>query len=225
MWRVLAIVLILLCYPMSLTWAQTTPLPTPTHFTAVTINGVTTLSWDAMTGGNGYLLRVHLVGSPYDPCSVMAYCGGLDPRTSISLTLPPGVYDTWVHTAISDTVYSVSQGMMFTVPLPTTPALTYPKYGKPVTLSWNANTETDLAGYKVYRSLKSCALSVDNDYAVLATLGKVVTYMDAAIPLNTMSVCYRLTAYDTSSNESKLSNTAGKAVQVAPGAPTKPSFK
>ena len=223
MFRIWVLILVLL-FPV-LVWGQTT-LPTPTNFKATTVNGITTLSWNAMPGGTGYLLRVHKSGTPYSPCSSMAYCGTLNPLTSISLPLTPGTYDAWVHTATSETVYSESQGITFVVPVGSSPPpLVYPTYGRSVTLSWNPNTESDLAGYKVYRSLKSCALSSDSDYALLATVGKVITYIDALIPLRTLAVCYRLTAYDTSTNESGLSNTAGKATQVAPGTPTAPKFK
>lgn len=225
MLHILILVFVLLL-PNAL-WAQsTTTLPIPTNFRAVTINGVTTLSWNAMAGGSGYLLRVHRNGTPYDPCSSMAYCGSLNPLTSIPLVLPPGNYDAWVHTATSESVYSESQGIVFVVPIGSAPPpLVYPTYGRSVTLTWNPNSESDLAGYKVYRSLRSCASSSPTDYVLLVTLGRVVSYIDAAIPLTTLSVCYRLTAYDTSANESGLSNTAGKANQVAPGAPTAPKFK
>lgn len=97
----------------------------PTNFTAVTTNGQTTLSWDAMPGASGYLLRVHLAGTPYDPCSGLAYCGPLETVTSKTLTLPPGTYDAWVHSATSNTVFSTSRSLTFTIADPdTTPPAT-----------------------------------------------------------------------------------------------------
>ncbi|MEN6475196.1 MAG: PKD domain-containing protein [Syntrophaceae bacterium] len=65
-------------------------------------------------------------------------------------------------------------------------------------VSWNANTETNLAGYKVYYGTTS------GTYATAVNVGKVTSY---TIPsLSTGKTYYvALTAYDTSSNESDKS--------------------
>lgn len=76
-----------------------------------------------------------------------------------------------------------------------------------VTLTWNANTESDLAGYKVYRGTP-CG----NPQALpgpIATLDKVTTYVDSSAP-DGVDVEYEITAYDTSGNESVRSNRACK---------------
>lgn len=73
------------------------------------------------------------------------------------------------------------------------------------TLTWNANTEVDLAGYKVYRS------TISGQYgAPLATLGKVTTY-SLVLPQLQVDTTYFLTvtAYDAAGNESP------KAVEVS----------
>ena len=91
-------------------------------------------------------------------------------------------------------------------------------------LQWEANTETDLAGYKIYRELKSCAafgaITATNKPLLLATVSKVTTYTDNTIPDNVIDVCYWLTAVDTSANISAFSVSAGKKFAIALSAPT-----
>ena len=77
-------------------------------------------------------------------------------------------------------------------------------------LTWNANSELDLAGYKVYRGLGATSPSL------LATLGKVVTYTDATVPNVSQNVSYEITAFDLAGNESSKSARVTKAVDVTP---------
>lgn len=68
-----------------------------------------------------------------------------------------------------------------------------------VTLAWDANTEADLAGYKLYVSAVS-----GGPYTETAVLGKVVTY--TADGVTDGNHCWVLTAYDIVGNESGYSN-------------------
>lgn len=88
---------------------------------------------------------------------------------------------------------------------------------KTSTLTWTANSEEDLAGYKVYRSLNYCTKKQPK--TLINTLGKVNTFVDDKIPLGTVAVCYHVTAFDLSGNESGPSNEVDKPIAVAPNAP------
>ena len=83
-----------------------------------------------------------------------------------------------------------------------------------VSISWTGNTDTDLAGYKVYL-----------DGVLNATLGIQDSYTIISLAQNT-SYDIRVTAYDTSGNESAFANatevTAQTEVQDV-NAPTKPT--
>lgn len=74
-----------------------------------------------------------------------------------------------------------------------------------VTLGWNPNSETDLAGYKIYygtASRNSGGYTIPNSHARI-TAG-TETYTFPSLPDGTYY--FSLTAYDTSDNESEFSN-------------------
>ncbi|NAZ88340.1 hypothetical protein GTR00_19935, partial [Kineococcus sp. T90] len=75
-----------------------------------------------------------------------------------------------------------------------------------VQLRWSASTEADLAGYRVYRSS-----GLLEPFAPLTTaLLTSASHLDATAPAGTTST-YRVTAVDTSGNESPVSATATSA--------------
>ena len=75
------------------------------------------------------------------------------------------------------------------------------------TLTWSANTESDLAGYKIYRATTSGGYG-----APVATLqGNVTTYIAAGLQSGT-TYFFVVTAYDLSGNESPRSNEISRSI-------------
>jgi hypothetical protein len=94
-------------------------------------------------------------------------------------------------------------------------------------LSWTANTESDLAGYKVYRGQGTTQCSATTALPALTVstapvlvLAPATAYVDTTVPNIDGPVCYEITAYDTAGNES-LRSTRAQAVlnRNPPGAP------
>ena len=82
-----------------------------------------------------------------------------------------------------------------------------------VNLAWDANTETDLSGYKLYQSPGPAGTK-----ALIQTLGKVTT--TAVVGLLDGNWCWVVTATDTLGNESGYSNQVCLQTDtIAPAAP------
>ena len=83
-----------------------------------------------------------------------------------------------------------------------------------VTLAWDANTEPDLAGYKVWRSG-----TAGGPYTLASTLGKVTT---ASVPgLADGTHYFVVTANDAVGNQSGYSNEVFKTFDTLPPAAPK----
>lgn len=82
-------------------------------------------------------------------------------------------------------------------------------------LVWDANTETDLAGYKVYHSTVSGVYEEADGVDV----GNVTTRdLDSLLLAEGVNYFFVLTAYDTSQNESDFSDEVSHLYdQTAPG--------
>jgi fibronectin type 3 domain-containing protein len=84
-----------------------------------------------------------------------------------------------------------------------------------VTLDWDDNTEGDLAGYNIYRSLTSGA-----NFTKIENLWSSSNYTDTGLT-NDITYYYVVTAVDSGSNESGYSNEAnGTPGDPPPAAPT-----
>lgn len=79
------------------------------------------------------------------------------------------------------------------------------------TITWTPPADTDLAGYEVHRALGGAALTL------LATIGKVTTYVDSTVPAVSQNVSYGMKSIDLSGNKSvAMSNVIVRTVDVTP---------
>src|SRR5512139_2281980 len=89
------------------------------------------------------------------------------------------------------------------------------------TLTWTANNEPDLAGYRVYQcSQQPCTLT-SGTASILITLGKVTSF-NFGTP--TVTQYYFVTAYDQANNESGSSNLLTFTPAAAPPPATPPAI-
>lgn len=89
---------------------------------------------------------------------------------------------------------------------------------KRATLTWNANTESDLAGYELFRE-RTCNVLEDARRSLIALGKDVLTYEDTTIPEDWTEVCYWAKARDLSGNKSAFSNSASKVLVTLLPAP------
>ena len=85
-----------------------------------------------------------------------------------------------------------------------------------VTLSWEASSEPDLAGYKIHYGTAS------NSYTVHIDVNNVTTYTVTGLTAG-QTYYFAATAYDSSGNESEYSNSVSQAFSAVNAAPTTPS--
>jgi hypothetical protein len=82
-----------------------------------------------------------------------------------------------------------------------------------VRIAWGANTEPDIAGYKVYEGISS------GSYNTFYDVGNTTSW-DREVPIPVVDRYYVVTAYDTSNNESGYSNEVSYLPDmISPGAP------
>ncbi len=86
-----------------------------------------------------------------------------------------------------------------------------------ITLTWNPNTEPDLAGYYIYQCSQQPCTKTSGTATRLATLGKVTSF-NAGTPA--VIQYYLITAYDFANNES---NESTVATYIPAGTPPPPA--
>jgi len=93
-------------------------------------------------------------------------------------------------------------------------------YAQTAELSWTPNSETDLAGYKVYRGNGVCAIGALQPLIVnnvpVTVLVPSFTYSDTTVPKFDGDLCYEVTSFDIAGNESLHSIRATKTVNLVP---------
>ena len=96
--------------------------------------------------------------------------------------------------------------------------------GDGIHLTWAANTEADLAGYNVYRSLNG-GRAMRLNSALVTGNGVSVVYVDTTAPADPAGVAYEITAVDLRGNESartltsKIDIVTSNAFALEPGYP------
>jgi len=90
-----------------------------------------------------------------------------------------------------------------------------------IRLSWSANTDSDLAGYKVYYG------KVSRNYDTVVSVGNTTAYTLSTFALSPGTFYFAATAYDTSGNESNFSNEGVLTLTPSDtfGQPAKPSSR
>ena len=194
------------------------PPVAPQNLSADAGVGTVVLNWDANTEGDlaGYnIYRSDLSGESY----VKINSNLVSTNTYSDNELPGGTY-YYVVTAVdndgNESVHSqeAEAFVMDIVPPAVPTGLTAAVDNSKVTLSWNANTESDLMGYLVYRSTTS-----GTGYVLLNnTPIEVTNYVDTGVT-NGVTYYYVVEAVDNSSNYSGYSNevSAKPVIVVGPG--------
>jgi hypothetical protein len=88
-------------------------------------------------------------------------------------------------------------------------------YAKIIGFAWDANTETDLAGYKMY-----CGSTSGGPYTFVKSVTQPITTTTNDFTTSGTYYCV-LTAYDSSGNESGYSNQVMVVVDLTPPAAPK----
>ncbi len=97
-----------------------------------------------------------------------------------------------------------------------TPNIVHAAPTNSATLSWGANSESDLAGYKVYQG------STSGSYGPSINVGNTTVYTANNLQAG-LTYYYATTAYDTSGNESPPSIEVSKQISAPPSDTTPPS--
>jgi chitodextrinase len=188
---------------------DTTPPAVPTGLAATPGDAQVALSWTANTESDlaGYRLYRDGVGV-YDGAAATFTDTTVTNGTAYSYAV--SAYDTSGNESAQSTAVQATP----TAPADTTPpavptGLTAAPGDAQVSLDWDANTEPDLAGYRLYRD------------SVQVFDGAASAYLDSTA-VNGTTYSYAVSAYDTSGNVSAQS-VAVQATPVAPGDTTPPA--
>ena len=172
--------------PSSLSYAATQGAANPANQNISLTNSGGTLNW-TVSDDASWLAVSPASGS-----------GSSTLTTSVNTAgLTAGTYNGTITLSAAGTA-SKTVAVTLTVSAPATSS---------ATLTWNADTATDLAGYKIYRATTSGGYG-----APIATLtGSVTSYIATGLQSGT-TYFFVVTAYDSSGNESTRSNEVSKSI-------------
>jgi len=202
-----------------------------------TIMGYTaTLSWNRATDSRTrdraltYNLRLGTLPDSVQKVSPMAdvntgyrrvpQLGNMNHQTSWTIkNLPSGTYYWGVQAIDNDFAGSAfAPEQSFTVPpdimppaAPQMPALTASAREGEAILTWKANSEIDLASYRIYRNETPLATTL-----IDTTAPAITTYIDSSLAIYGVTYYYRITAVDYAGNESAFSNEISATPPLTP---------
>jgi hypothetical protein len=172
--------------PSTLTYAATEGAANPANQTVSLTNTGGTLNW-TVSDSASWLSVSPASGSSSSTLTTAVNTSGL----------AAGTYNGTVTVSATGSS-SKTVAVTLTVSAPTTSS---------ATLTWTPNTDSDLAGYKIYRATASGAYG-----AALATVpAGTVTYQATGLSANT-TYFFVITAYDSAGNESSFSNEVNKII-------------
>ncbi|HBW46607.1 TPA: hypothetical protein DEF17_01580, partial [bacterium] len=187
----------------------------PTGVTATGGNQTVWLAWNAVSGSDleGYKIYRKSVGSEY---SLLTSLGITTSYTDTQVTNDSTyyyivrAYDRSSNLSDSSLAVSVTPSGVDTTPPQATTGVRIGRGEFNLTVSWNANLEYDLAGYKVYRSITPGA-----GHQLIETTAQTSRTYGGLNPTDTYYFVIR--AYDNNSNESDSSAETG--AQPLPNTP------
>ena len=158
------------------------------------------LTWNAVVGATNYnIKRTETSGGPY---TIITSTGGTTSFSDTGLSDSTAYY--YVISAVNSLGESVDSAQVEATTLPFPPSapmnLVATAGDDSVTLDWDANSESDLDSYNVYRSTTSGIYG-----AAIVTGISVNSYIDNTA-VNGTVYYYVVTAVDTDTNESTYSN-------------------
>jgi fibronectin type 3 domain-containing protein len=183
----------------------------PTGFSATASTSGVTLKWNANTETDlaGYnVYRATSAAGPFtklnaSPITVLTYADS---------TAPTGAIAYYQLTAVDTSSDQSAPAVANTLVFPAQPK-NFTAVGGTlgITLQWSANTETDLAGYNVYRAASAAGPFTKLNATPITTL----TYLDGTAPTGAIAY-YQLTAVDTSANQSTVATANALAFPAQP---------
>jgi hypothetical protein len=172
--------------PSNLIYAATQGAANPTNQTVSLANTGGTLNW-TVSDSASWLSVSPASGSSSSTLTTAINTSGL----------AAGTYNGTITVSATGSS-SKTVTVTLTVGAPTTSS---------ATLTWSPNTDSDLAGYKVYRATASGAYG-----AALATVpAGILTYQATGLSANT-TYFFVITAYNSAGNESAFSNEVSKSI-------------